>query len=196
MTRRGFTLLELLVVIVLVGVIALLVYGTAQVGVDTEARLVASRHRWQSQHAMRTLIEDALRNARPALRAGDPAFVLQTHTSSAGIPQDQLTFVTRGGFPPLTGDADWSVTIEPTPAGLAAVAVPLGVRAPARVAGSLAGITGVEIRVQAPSGGPWLRQWAMPTACPRAVTLTFWSDSGPSKAPLRIALPLGGAGGT
>lgn len=192
MTRHGFTLLELLVVIVLAGVVALLVYGAAQVGVDTDARLAASRRRWQSQHAMRTLIEDALRNARPALRAGDPAFVLQIHTSGAGVPQDQLTFVTRGGFPPLTGDADWRVTIEPTPAGLAAVAVPLGVRAPARIAGALAGITGVEIRVQPPGGGPWIRQWALPTAFPRAVTLTFWNDSGPSGAPLRVALPLGG----
>lgn len=192
MTRRGFTLLELLVALVLAGVVALLVCGAIHAGADTEARLVAGRRRWQSQQAMRTLIEDALRNARPALRAGDAAFALQTRTSPDGVPQDRLTFVARGGFPPLTGDADWRVTIEETPAGLAAVAIPLGTRAPARIAGTLAGITGIEIRVQPPAGGPWIRQWTLPAAFPRAVALTFWSDSGPSGAPLRVSLPLGG----
>ena len=192
MTRRGFTLLELLVALVLAGVVALLVYGAARAGSDTAARLSASRQQWQAQRAMRTLLEDALRNARPALRAGDAAFALHARTSSAGVPQDQLTFVTRGGFPPLTADADWRVTIETTPAGLSAIAIPLGVRTPERLAGILPGVTGLEIRVLAPSGGPWSRQWAWPAAFPRAVALTFWTDSGPGGAALRVALPLGG----
>ncbi len=191
MTRRGFTLLELMVAIVLATVVALLVYGTARAAFDTEARLAASRRDWQAQRAMRTLLEDALRNARPALRPGDPAFQLQA-LGSGGVPRDRLTFVTRGGFPPLTGDADWQVTVEATPAGLSVIAVPLGVRAPARVAGVLPGVTGVEIRVQSPGGGPWNRQWGLPAAFPRAVLLTFWSDSAAVGAPLRVALPLGG----
>ena len=37
--KRGFTLLELLVAIVLAGIVALLVYGTASAGRDTEVRL-------------------------------------------------------------------------------------------------------------------------------------------------------------
>lgn len=192
MTRRGFTLLELLVAIVLTGVVALLVYGAAKAGSDTAAQLAASRHRWQSQRAMRTLLEDALRNARPALRAGDAAFALQARTSSGGVPEDELTFVTRGGFPPLTADADWRVTIAVTAEGLSAIASPLGVRTPERLAGILPGVRGLEIRILPPSGGPWIRQWTFPAAFPRAVALTFWTDSGPSGAPLRVALPLGG----
>lgn len=192
MTRRGFTLLELLVAILLAGVVALLVYGAAEAGSDTAAHLAASRRQWQSQRAMRTLIEDALRNARPALRAGDAALVLQPQTSSAGIPRDRLIFVTRGGFPPLTADADWRVIIEVTEAGVSAVAIPLGVRVPERLAGVLPGVTGVEIRTQAPGGGPWLRHWPLPGAFPRAIVLNFWTDSGPMGAPLRVALPLGG----
>ncbi len=194
MTRRGFTLLELLVAIVLAGVVALLVYGTSRAAFDTETRLAASRRDWQSQRAMRTLLEDALRNARPPLRPGDPggAFQLHAQTSERGVPRDRLTFVTRGGFPPLTGDADWRMTVEATPAGVSVSAVPLGVRAAARVAGLLPGVTGVEIRVQSPGGGPWIRQWAFPAAFPRAVLLTFWSDSAAVGAPLRVALPLGG----
>ena len=194
MTRRGFTLLELLVAIVLAGVVALLVYGAARAGADTQARLTASRRRWQAERAMRTLLEDALRNARPAMRPGDAAFALRARTSSTGIPQDDLTFVTRGGFPPLTADADWRVTIEIAEAGggLSVIAVPLGVRTPARLAGVLPGVTGLEIRVLPPGGGSWTRQWALPSGFPRAVALTFWTASGPREAALRVALPLGG----
>ena len=194
MTRRGFTLLELLVAIVLTGVVALLVYGAVRAASDTEARLVTSRRHWQSHRGMRTLLEDALRNARPPMRAGAPAFSLQVATSSAGVPQDRLTFVTRGGFPPLTADADWRVTIEPTPTGLSASAIPLGVRTPLRLAAVLPGVSGLEIRVLAPGTSEWNRQWAFPATFPRAVTLTFWTDSGPLPADgvLRVALPLGG----
>ena len=194
MMRRGFTLLELLVAIVLTGVVALLVYGAGRAASDTEARLVASRRHWQSYRGMRTLLEDALRNARPPMRAGDAAFSLQVGTTSAGIPHDRLTFVTRGGFPPLTADADWRVTIETTSAGLSAIAIPLGIRTPERLAGLLPDVTGFEVRVLAPGGVSWDRQWAFPAAFPRAVALTFWTDSGPppAGATLRVALPLGG----
>lgn len=194
MTRRGFTLLELIVALALTGIVALLIYGAASAASDVEARLAANRRAAQAQVGMRTLLEDALRNARPAPRPGDPVFRLETRTSTRGVPNDQLTFVTRGGFPPLTGDADWRVTIEATPHGLAARAVPLGVRAPARVAALLPGVTGLEIRVQPVGGGPWSRTWAMPGVFPRAVLLTLWNDSGPvALPPLRVRLPLGGA---
>ena len=192
MRRGGFTLLELLVAIVLAGVVALLVYGVVTAASDTQAQLTTSRRHWQAQRGMRTLLEDALRNARLPMRAGDAAFSLQVRTSSAGIPQDRLTFVTRGGFPPLTADADWRVTLETTPAGLSAIAIPLGVRTPERLAGVLPDVTGLEIRILPPGGGPWNRQWAFPTAFPRAVALIFWTDSAPSGAALRVALPLGG----
>lgn len=193
MTRRGFTLLELLVAVVLTGVVALLVYGTTQAGLDSETRLAAQRRVLQSERAMQTLLEDALRNARPAPRPTDPAFTLDARTSARGLPADRLTFVSRGGFPPLTADADWQITIEATAAGLAATATPLGVRAASRLAGLLPGVTGLEIRVQPPGTSEWTGQWPLATVFPRAVEVTYWSDSGRVGLPLRIALPLGGA---
>jgi prepilin-type N-terminal cleavage/methylation domain-containing protein len=192
MNRRGFTLLELLISFVLVGMVALLVYGVVRAASDTESRLTTSRRHWQSQRAMRTLLEDALRNARPPMRVGDAAFSLQVRTSSAGVPQDRLTFVTRGGFPPLTADADWRVIVEPTPAGLSAIAIPLGVRTPERLVGLLRDVTGLEVRIQPPGSGSWNRQWAFPTTFLRAIALTFWTDSGPAGAALQVTLPLGG----
>lgn len=192
MNRRGFTLLELLVALALAGVVALLVYGAAQAAFDAEARLARERRALQAERAMRTLLEDALRNARSAPRPGDPAFILETGTSARGGPEDRLTFVTRGGFPPLTADADWRVTVEATPAGLAVSAVPLGVRAPPRIAGLVAGVTGLEVRVQAAGGGAWTGAWPTLAALPRAVRLTFWADTARAGLPLVVALPVGG----
>src|SRR5439155_8167949 len=48
----GFTLLELMIAIALFGVVALLVYGAAQAGLDTEGRLAVARRRLQSARAM------------------------------------------------------------------------------------------------------------------------------------------------
>ena len=192
MTRRAFTLLELLVAMVLAGIVALLVYGAAQAGFDTETRLAADRRALQLERAMRTLLEDALRNARPAPRVGEAAFMLEDRTSPGGAPADRLWFVSRGGFPPLTPDADWLIDVEATPAGLAVSATPLGARATTRLAGLLPGVTGLDIRVQPPGGGAWTGRWQMPAVFPRAVELTYWSDSGRVGLPIVVALPLGG----
>lgn len=193
MSRHGFTLLELLVGLVLTGVVALLVYGATEAGVDSEARLAAQESRFQSERAMRTLLEDALRNARLAPRPTEPAFTLEPGTPPAGAPADRLTFVTRGGFPPLTADADWRVRVEVTPAGLAVAAMPLGVRGAPRLAGLLTGITGLAVRVQPPGGGAWTGRWPLRNVFPRAVEIIYRSDSGPVGPPLVVALPLGGA---
>ena len=192
MRSRGFTLLELLLAMALAGIVALLVYGAAQAGFDSETRLAADRRALQSERAMRTLLEDALRNARPAPRPGEAAFTLEANTSPGRVPADRLSFVARGGFPPLTGEADWLIAIQGTPAGLAVTATPLGVRAATRLAGLLPGVTGLAVRVQPPGGGAWTGRWQMPAVFPRAVELTYWSDSGRVGLPLVVALPLGG----
>jgi general secretion pathway protein J len=187
----GFTLLELLVAILLTSVVALLVYGIAQAGLDTETHLVSSTRSVQSARAMRTLLEEALRNVRPALNPGDPAFILESRTTKQGRPLDQLSFVTAGSLPPLTTEADWAVTVEATAAGLALSATPLGVRSPQQVTSVQPGITGLRVRVQVPGDeSDWIDTWALRTLLPRAVELTFWSDSGPSRLPLRVLLPL------
>jgi len=188
----GFTLLELLVAIVLAGVVALLVYGAAQAGLDTEEHLVASGRSLQSARAMRALLEEALRNVRPALNPRAPAFTLESRTTVQGRPLDRLAFVTTGGLPPLTADADWAVTVEPTTEGLAISATPLGVRSARPVTGLLPGITGLKVRVLVPgTQSDWTETWALRWLLPRAVELTFWSDSGPVGSPLRLLLPLG-----
>jgi prepilin-type N-terminal cleavage/methylation domain-containing protein len=188
----GFTLIEVLVSIVLTGVVSLLVYGVAQGARDTVARIADDRHALQSAVAMRFLLQGALAAAQTSFGRADTVFVLENRVSARNLPQDRLTFVASGDFPPLSPGADWIVTLEPTPAGLRFVGAPRGYRTPSRVLALLPGVTGLAIRVLVGQKEPaWSQEWSFPTALPRAVELTYWTVSGPVGVPLKVSLALG-----
>lgn len=190
--RSGFTLLELLVSLVLMGLVSLLVYGAAQAAHDTQARLTTERRSLQTALAMRLLLEDALAGAQTSFRSGDTVFLLEKRVNSRGVPQDRVTFLASGDFPPLTPGADWVVTLEPTRDGLRLSGQPRGFRSPARVLAVLPGVTGLAVRVRVPGKNPaWAREWNFPDALPRAAELTYWSDSGSVGLPLTVWLALG-----
>jgi len=192
---RGFTLLEILVSIVVTSVVALLVYGVADAAFTTRARLDERRLTLQTERAVRLVLDEALRNARPALRAGDQAFVLEDARDAHGRPADRLTFVATGGFPPLTDESQWVIRLEPTEGGVALSARPLGVRgARLRALGRVSGATGVDVRVREQGIPEWRNTWSFLSIVPAAVEVTFTSDSGVVGVPVRVALPLGRVG--
>jgi type II secretion system protein J len=194
MTRhRGFTLIELSIALAITGLVALLVYAAADAGYDTRRRLDASRRSLQSARAMRILLQDALRNARPAVRIGDSAFTLEKGRGPAGQPADRLIFVTGGGLAPLAGGRDWLVRVEPSTNGLGFSALPLDGSRGGRFVGRLDGVTGLKVRVKgAGLDTAWADRWARPSSVPKAVELTYWTAAGPVGLPLLVALPLGG----
>jgi prepilin-type N-terminal cleavage/methylation domain-containing protein len=188
-SRSGFTLIEVLVSIVLTAVVSLLVYGAAQAARDTESRIGRERHGLESSLAMRMLLQSALADAQNL--ALDGVFLL-VPSRTQGIPRDKLTFVTASDFPPLSGGADWIVTVEPSAAGLRLTGGPLGIRTPARVLATLPGITGLEIRVRHQQLAPeWTESWDSRWRLPQAVKLTYWTDAGPVGVPLVTALGAG-----
>ena len=204
--RRGFTLLELLVALVLTSIVALLVYGSATAGTEAQRRLRENEHALQRARALRATLQDALRNVRPITKEGETTLVVVRGVDARGRPRDRLSFITAGGLPPLTG-SDWEVTLQPTPRGLELFAAALDVRAPARVLGPIPGVTGLRVRLvradsdtafvrTAPAGGDPGEGVAIPdpTALPRAVEITYWSDSGAVGTPLRMAIPMGAMG--
>ena len=194
MTRpRGFTLIELSVALAITGLVALLVYATADAGYDTKRRLDLSRRSLQSARAMRILLQDALRNARPAARIGDTVFTLEKRQGPDGEPADRLSFVTAGGLAPLARGRDWLVRVEPSSGGVAFSALPLDGSRGGRFVGRLEGVTGLRVRVKQPGlDTAWVDRWALPSSVPRAVELTYWTAAGPVGLPLLVALPLGG----
>lgn len=190
--RRGFTLIEVLVSIVLTAVVALLVYGAAQAARDTQVRIEYDRRTLQRALAMRLLLEGALRSAQTTFLAPDTMFVLEKRVSARGIPQDRLTFVASGDLPPLSPGADWIVTVEPTREGLRLTGAPMGIRRPSRLLALLPGVTGLAVRTRDPEGNPdWSGEWNFEEVLPEAVELTYWTDSGPVGVPLTVSLALG-----
>jgi prepilin-type N-terminal cleavage/methylation domain-containing protein len=192
MQRRGFTLIEVLVSIVLTAVVSVLVYGVVQAARDTQARIARDQQGLQSSLAMRLLLESALSGAQTNFLAADTMFILENRTSSRGVPEDRLTFVASGDFPPLSPNADWVVTLEPTARGLRFSGGPMGVRTPNRLLALLPGVTGLEVRVRHPDLGPnWSEEWASHAILPSAVELTYWNENGKIGVPLTVQLALG-----
>jgi len=188
----GFTLLELLLALVLTTVVALLVYGTVQAGFDTRERLSASLQERQRTRAVRAILEDGLRNLRGPSGSGDSVFSVVAGRGPGGQPADRLRFLTGGGFPPLSGEADWIVTLEPTAGGLRISIRPTGVVSTERVLTLLPAVVGLEVLVQASPAAEWTRGWSDPALIPRAVRINFLSASGTTAAPVQVAMPLGG----
>lgn len=192
MTRRGgFTLIELIVAITLTGVVALLVYGAASAGIDTERRVRARDAAGRAERAWRAVVDDALRNLRTASQYGRPTLELASGTDALGRPADRLRFVTAGGLAPLTPDADWDVTLESTPDGLAMTAVPIGVDAPARRVPAPPGMTGLDVQVVVSADQGRLDRWPGYPFLPRAVAVTYWRNGAPAGPTTLVAIPQG-----
>lgn len=195
MTRRGgFTLLEVMVAVVLAGVVALLVYGSIDLGMDTRERMEARDLTTRSAVAWRGILGDALRNIRWDIDDPyRPALVVEAHTDPTGRPADRIRFVTSGGTAPLTADADWDVVVEPGGGGLVMTAIPLGVPAPSRRRVVLPGVTAFDVRI-APASNPrgWTERWAGTRSPPGAVEITYWRDADATGSSLLVAFPHGG----
>lgn len=190
-SRRGFTLVELMLAITLTGIVAVLVYGASGVAVDTETRLSEREVSLRSERAWRAVIEDALRNLRANADYPEPTLVVESGANALGWPTDRLEMITAGGTPPLTPDADWRVTLEATERGVSLTALPIGVRVPARRVVGLPEVTGLSIRVLATDGSAgWLDAWSDRRRLPRAVEVTLMTDTGPAGPPLLVAIPL------
>jgi prepilin-type N-terminal cleavage/methylation domain-containing protein len=177
--RSGFTLLEIMVAIVLTSLIALLAFSAAGVAIDARARLTARLDQVQSARAVRTLLTDALRNARIPTRPGDPGFDLQN---------GRLSFVSAGGAAPLDPDYDWRITLTPDARGLSFVATALGHTTPAQVAFRVPDVTRWDVQVLEPDGSQWQSNWSDNRVMPRAVSIAFWHNSVTAVMPIRIVL--------
>ena len=190
---RGFTLLELVVAITLTGVIALLVYGAANVALDTQERMREREREVSARWAWNAVLEDALRNLYSPVAYGAPTLVLESGRDVTGRASDRLRFITAGGQSPLNGDSDWEVQLAVGDAGVLLTARPLGVEGPERRLVGLPGVTGLTIRV---SGGSedagWRETWQHRSMLPRAIEIAYYGEPGSIEPPLRLALPLGG----
>jgi len=187
--RRGFTLIEITLGIVLTGVVALMAYGAIAAAADTQERLAADRSDRLADAAWRSLVVDAVRSARSPLDYDAPTLIVQDGAGTGGRPADRLAVVTSSGSPPLSPGTDWALSIGAEGDGMIARASPLGPWQDARVVRGPAALRGMSVEVLGPGG--WVTAWASDLELPRALRITFFTEDGEAGVPLVIAVPAG-----
>jgi prepilin-type N-terminal cleavage/methylation domain-containing protein len=176
--RRGFTLVELMVALVVTGMIALAAYGALDAGTSTRARVQGALGEREGALLARALLDDALRHAADA---SDPALVFARAEASG----DVLDFVSRGVAPadgtPLGASPRWRVRVGTGAAGdVVLVATPLDAPGPA-LRSALAGVRALRVTTLGPDG--WTRAAADVERVPEVVRVELVA------APGRDALP-------
>lgn len=188
MTRAaGFTLIEVTLGLVIAGIVALLAYGTVATATEVQERLTLGRSTLQARSAWRSLVADAVRNARSNPGFEGPSLILQDDGSSEGAPSDRLVLVTAASRPPFDVGADWRVSFSVDAQGLVVEAAPLGVPSPARIVRAPSEVTGWDVEALVPGMG-WVNSWT--GDLPAALRIVFWSEEGPSDVPLVLTVPL------
>lgn len=190
--RGGFTLVEVMVVVVVAGLIGLGVAGTVSVALDTRQRVAERGVEVRSALAWRGLVIDALRNARPPAVAGDTALLLTDATAPDGRPADRLTLLTSGSLPPLYAGTDWVVSLETVGDRVRLMAAPVGVRSIPVEVWAPAGITGLDAAVLTRAPGQeerWWGEWSESSRLPRAVRISFAGRDGTATLPVTVHLP-------
>ena len=193
--RRGFTLLELLVAIIVTGIVALLAYAALQGALDTRERLERYRATVESEARLRALLTDALRHPAEAAAIDEPIFSLINGSDATGVPFDRIRFLSRGIVSPLGTSGPWEVTLQPSATGLLFDARPFGGSPGRALRARLPDVRGLHVRVLARSSDPaWSRQWSSLGRMPAAVELTLVRDGRlPASAPLVVRVGLDGA---
>ncbi len=174
MRRRGFTLVEVMIALVVTGLVVSLAYATTQAGVDVEGRLLHHRDGEERAVAFRSLLTDALRHQVGGLRGGGAVFALADRVTATGTNADSLHLVTRGVVAPLGASAAWDVSIwlagdtlqlEGHPVDAASDAVPIRAR--------LGGVQQFDVQVLGRGlAAAWQEQWPEPDLAPDAIALT------------------------
>ena len=187
--RTGFTLIEVMVAIMLTSVVALLAYGTAHAGIDTQERIERFRTNVEARMIVRDLLTNALRHPVEGggLAMNDTLFSLGAASTAEGAPSNTLRFLSRGVVAPLGATSTWMVTIEPVSEGLRVAAIPARPEEQPIVA-LLPDVHALRARVLDRSADTeWLTRWDVAGRVPAAVALEFLNERGlPAGPPLVV----------
>ena len=168
MRRRGFTLIEIMVALVVTGLVVSVAYATLQAGFDTSERLTNAQGGDERETVARAMLANALRHAVPGTIGGEPVFVLRDEPQGDG-----LRFLTRGVSEPLGASEVWEVSLLPGPEGTQFDAHQ--VENPSRSFTTLLRrVNALSIRVRGRDfRDGWLETWNAPDRSPAAVSITF-----------------------
>lgn len=189
--RRGFTLVEVMIALLIGSVVVLLAYSTLRAGLDVEARVTAARERDEAGVAFRALLADALRHATTG--DGTATLGMQAQADASGRATS-LRFVSRGVMPPLGGRGAWIVGLGSDSTGVVLDAVAVDARStPLRL--TARGVRSLDVRFLPLDATAWRSAWNDPTRLPAAVEIRFLDARGGDAMPALVArtTPVAGA---
>lgn len=168
--RRGFTLLEVMIAIIITSVVALLAYGTAAAGFDTEQRLARFRATTGTYLNVRTFLIDALRHPH---EQGGPFM-----NDELLALDDGLRFLSK----------KWIIELRPGNQGVTLRATPLDTAVLTPVVWTLPDANGLRIQVlDRTTSSEWQTEWHALGRLPAAVKIEFASVPGAPAIPPIVA---------
>lgn len=190
-SRKGFTLLEVVIALVITGLVVTLAYAAVQGGIDTRDRLTRHRDNTETLVTVRSMIRDALRHAVPGVPGGPEVFSLVNRTSADGRAADSIAFLSRGVSAPYGTSSAWRVSVSVDSAGLHFAATPDGRSTEEAVSATAHGVTGLDVRtVGRGVVSVWTNAWSDPGVAPQAVALAIGDAGSTSFTPLVARLYL------
>ncbi len=188
--RRGFTLVEVMIALVIGGVVVTLAYATLRAGMDVEARVTEAREADVSMTTFRAMLSDALRHAA----IGDSRDVPGLHTEVDGLGRiSRLAFASRGITAPLGGSGSWQVRLSTDSTGVVLNATAIdSARAPLRLVAR--GSHAFTLRFLGADEVNWRTTWEDRTRLPSAVEVRFLDREGHDTMAALVArtAPVGG----
>lgn len=187
MTRRGFTLIEVMIALVTGAIVVTLAYATLQAGTDTEARLTRANEREAALAHLRAIAGDVVRHALPG------ATSLQVVRDDRGHAT-RVDIATRGVVPPLGAGAAWMVVVERGADGVRLRASG-GVNGERALVTMARGVAGFDVRFRGDLDATWRAEWRDTLRLPQAIELRFLDGDGRDLAAPLVARtsPVGGA---
>lgn len=181
--HRGFTLVELMVALVITGVVALLVYGTASAGV--RSREIQERRRVEVENValLRSLLVNGLRHLGTS-RTDAPFFLDETERGQwgSGRGAQRLSFHTRGVGEPLGASREWIIQLSQSATGLVFSAAANSVLNPETHRSILAVISSMQVDVLGRAESDWRTSWSQRDP-PLAVRIELFDHSGKLAGP-------------
>ena len=170
-SRRGFTLLEIMIALVISGSVISLAYATLGAGLDTERRVTDARDTEISLAISRAVLTDALRHATLV-----DAHALRVESDVSGRVT-RFTFASRGVEAPLGGSALWLVDLALDSSGVVLRAQSVSNdRVALKMTAAKAHIFSVQFVAQA--GAAWQAAWPDSTRLPFAVEVRLIDRQG------------------
>lgn len=188
--RRGFTLIEVMVALVVTGLVVSLAYATLRGGLDIQQRLTVKAADDEALISVRSMLRDALRHALPGVPGGSETFSLLDRVTPAGEPADSMAFLTRGVVPPFGTSGTWRVSVSVGAGGLQMTAAPVSAGTGLRQHATVPSVTSLDIRALGRGViASWTSGWPDAGVAPQAVTLALGGVDG-SVSPLVSRLGL------